>query len=624
MFRVVRPQNAMACFLLMTVTCYICVLVIVRFKLPKQYTPRGLNDPAIYHTLMKGKSCFSPLASMHKTVSTAIPVLPVCSTSSVNKQLVWMERGVLHIAPVNDTSRVCSALPIYRIDDYKSVYGEGIDDVTDGFVPRWPSFMLLCQPRANLEIRRGLPWKKDLFREQDRTFVCGSFPPVSLIFGSRNIAPVYNILLLGLDSISQRAAAQYLPKTMQLLDSWPSAYTMKWYNVIGDGTTANLMALLTGRFEHELPEARKSRIPLRSNGSVLDSYPWIWKEFERAGGYATHSIEDSPKWGTFQFRLTGFGAKKTPTHSYGRPCMLAAAQDEQQYGKQLGCTTSRYTHHVLLESLREFFHAYADHPKFSLTFMSEMIHENPAYAIHLDEDIMQLLKQVRTDDEETNSSRNQKPFANTILILFSDHGPRMGEARLSVQGKLDERLPLLSIMVPRRLRLSWPDAVKHLNANQDRLVTLFDVHSTLQHVLTQQYGPRYGGKMARSTRGYSLFSEINSDRTCAQASIAAHWCSCLEWRPLLHSEENMLYLKRRNGHPLSTAAINMTVTQYLNERIRILRSHIQEGWPTCSDIQVTKVSPTQYDFKSMIRSIFEVNCTLYSITDADGHQLLVA
>nr|VZI30579.1 unnamed protein product [Spirometra erinaceieuropaei] len=225
-----------------------------------------------------------------------------------------------------------------------------------------------------------------------------------------------------------------------------------------DGTTANLLALLTGFFEQELPEARRfvaemmpGQVGLldaslskegnrgeKASRTVLDEFPWIWKEYASRGGYVTHYIEDTTNYGTFQYRLQGFGSRQTPVNSYGRPCLVAAAQDEARYGKRLGCTASTPTHKILLESMREFFHANAGLPRFSLTFLSEMIHEDPSQARLVDADLHELLQQIEEDDADWEASRGQKTgvprlFANTLLVLFSDHGPRMGKARLSLQ-----------------------------------------------------------------------------------------------------------------------------------------------------------------------------------------------
>ncbi|GAA56704.1 hypothetical protein CLF_111388 [Clonorchis sinensis] len=436
------------------------------------------------------QKCQCPSVKIWPQGYVHLPQLPVCKLIDSEQEDVWMEQGVLRIhtpITVNKSRRICSVFPIIRMDDFISVYGEGMDDVSDHTKLSWPMVMVLCQPRENLEVKRSLSWDENAFKNQSRHFICGSHPPQKLPPPSilKNQIPGYSILLLGLDSVSHSAALRHLPKTMHMLETNPNAVTMQLYNVVGDGTTTNLLALLTGYFEDELPESRRSRVTSKHNTTVVDKYPWIWNTYSQVGGYATHFIEDSPKWGTFQYRLIGFGVEKTPTHSYGRPCMLAA---DKEHGKRLGCINSRYTHHVLLESLREFFHAYAYRPRFSLTFFSELIHDNPAYATLLDDDLVTLLRQIQVNDEQDFLFDEPKPFSNTIVILFADHGPRLGGARLSVQGKLEERLPLLSFILPKRFSTDWPEAFAQLRANRDRLVTLFDVHATLKHILIRQYG----------------------------------------------------------------------------------------------------------------------------------------
>ena len=57
-----------------------------------------------------------------------------------------------------------------------------------------------------------------------------------------------------------------------------------------------------------------------------------------------------------------------------------------------------------------------------------MIHEDPSKAHYVDGDVADLLDQIDRED-----ARGWGPFANTLVVLFSDHGPRMGRARLSLQ-----------------------------------------------------------------------------------------------------------------------------------------------------------------------------------------------
>ena len=79
------------------------------------------------------------------------------------------------------------------------------------------------------------------------------------------------------------------------------------YNVLGDGTVAALVPLLTGLKEWEMPETRR-RI---SGAKPCNVLPFIWKEFS-SNGYVTSFLEDCPGIGTFTYRLIDSPAHMLP------------------------------------------------------------------------------------------------------------------------------------------------------------------------------------------------------------------------------------------------------------------------------------------------------------------------
>ena len=50
-----------------------------------------------------------------------------------------------------------------------------------------------------------------------------------------------------------------LPKSVNYFEKTMGAVRLKEYNILGDGTPAALLPILTGKSEIELPEARHSR-----------------------------------------------------------------------------------------------------------------------------------------------------------------------------------------------------------------------------------------------------------------------------------------------------------------------------------------------------------------------------
>jgi hypothetical protein len=48
------------------------------------------------------------------------------------------------------------------------------------------------------------------------------------------------------------------------------------YNIVGDGTPAALLPILTGQTELELPESRHNH----AGADTVDRFPWIWNKFK--------------------------------------------------------------------------------------------------------------------------------------------------------------------------------------------------------------------------------------------------------------------------------------------------------------------------------------------------------
>jgi hypothetical protein len=89
---------------------------------------------------------------------------------------------------------------------------------------------------------------------------------------------------------------------------------------------------------------------------------------------------------------------------------------------------------------------------------------------------------------------------------------RYGEWRGTVEGKVEERLPALFVMIPPSLLEVFPDAQHFLQANQNKLVTVFDLHTTLKHLMML---PDSYHSMWTRPNTYSLFGElIPANRTC--------------------------------------------------------------------------------------------------------------
>lgn len=265
--------------------------------------------------------------------------------------------------------------------------------------------------------------------------------------------------------------------------------------------------IFTGKTETELPEVRKNQL----TSGFVDDYPLIWNKF-RSKGYATLFAEDSPSLAVFNLRFNGFYT--APTDHYMRPFWQAVSESVLHERSLNFCLGSKPKHQFTLDYVMDFFQKYNNVSKFAFAFHGELSHNDNNPVQYLDKDFVHFLKKMQ-----------QRNFLNnTLLIVMSDHGARYSNVRNTVQGKLEERLPFMSFVLPTWFHNKYSYFVNNLKGNREKLVTPFDVHETMLDLLdtSRMYEP-----VDYSTRGISLLQSVPLNRTCKSAGIAMHWCSCL-------------------------------------------------------------------------------------------------
>lgn len=245
----------------------------------------------------------------------------------------------------------------------------------------------------------------------------------------------------------------------------------------------------------------------RPNAKCVDHWPFIFSTLKQHG-YATLYSEDQPDYGTFWYRLLGFC--KPPVDHYARPFWLAVCKEQGDHG--LNCVGAEPGYRKAFQYLKSFYDGYPRKLKFSFSFYC-VGHDDFNSIGWLESDFRLFLKGL-----QKSGSLN-----NTMLVIYGDHGTRYGAIRSTMRGKLEERLPFLSISLPTWFSQKHPDLVRNLNINTERLTTPFDVHATMKHVLAfpEKSSTKYGK---------SLFDEVEKSRNCRDAGIPDHFCHCLNWK----------------------------------------------------------------------------------------------
>lgn len=170
-----------------------------------------------------------------------------------------------------------------------------------------------------------------------------------------------------------------------------------------------------------------------------------------------------------------------------------------------------------------------DVPKFAVMHHSLLSHDDINKVQHADSDLKNLIEGLNNDGL----------LKNTVFILMADHGHRFSALRSTQQGQLEERLPFFSIYLPPEFRQTERGALmyKNLKTNANRLSTPFDVHATLMNILKLPSTDELSMVQSSSKRSLSLFTEIPASRSCEQADILPHWCTCLRWESAYDTED---------------------------------------------------------------------------------------
>lgn len=376
---------------------------------------------------------------------------------------------------------------------------------------------------------------------------------------SRGKRPV-SVLLVGIDSISRLHLIRSMPNTYKYIknQNW---FEFEAYNKVEDNTFPNLMAVLTG-FNMSMQYSVCDPV----KGHKLDQCPIMWKLF-RESGYTTAFAEDQSDMSTFTSYKQGF--VKTPTDHYLRPAMIAADSLLEVRKKSLlnFCVGLQHSADLVYQYAVDFGTVYKRKPHFGLFWTNTFSHNHIK-----DPSSMDMRMQMYLQEMERNEI-----FNHSVVIFLSDHGMRIGEIRTLATGWQEDRLPFLFISLPPWFQTKHPEIVQALKINQRRLITPYDLHLTLKHILTLSGRAPENMKGAPSCpKCVSLFKPVPYDRSCEDVEIDPHWCLCKDFNPVSTS----------NPVVLRTARM---LIQFMNSQIRNFTSEIPGGSQLCEKLYIERV-----------------------------------
>ena len=352
-----------------------------------------------------------------------------------------------------------------------------------------------------------------------------------------------NIAMIMFDSQSHSNVQRYLKRTYNWLKNDPNTHIFKGHTIVGDGTTAQLIAMLTNLKERVAPEARRGH----KNAEPVDKYPFVFKQLKNEG-YVTTYAEDVIGNAAFQYRLLGF--RDIPTEKYLRTFWMKAF-------RPLVKTHLRCVHQFSFAYLKNYFKIFREEKKFIFLNNSPIGHNTLESIALADNDTYDLYQFLQKGGF----------LENTVIMLFGDHGPRNSAFRSKLTGKLEERLPFLSLTVPSWFRVSNIPYHLYLKENTNVLTSHFDIYATIRHLMNLDTN------QTQYNSGKSLLSSIDPiQRTCESAGVESHWCPCLEYTNIDVKSDQVLQIVKR-------------VIEFMNE----LLCQINETCKKCSTLILNKM-----------------------------------
>ncbi|XP_055878391.1 uncharacterized protein LOC106078729 [Biomphalaria glabrata] len=312
-----------------------------------------------------------------------------------------------------------------------------------------------------------------------------------------------NVIMIGFDGVSRHQFLRGMNKTYNFLMTELASFDMTMHTQVGKDTFENYLALLGGTSWSELKKWWEFKQP----GDALDL---VWKEFYDAG-YQTLFTEDQPTGGAFHYQKMGFLFK--PTIYNSRPMALALERDNEMWKMGKDCVGSQAEFSFHMDYVRQFLKTFTNMPSFVFTFLSKVTHDDMTYLKSVDELVLQEYQKLQESGE----------LNKTLLITFSDHGPRQGKIRQTIHGMVESRNPYTILTIPQWFLTKYPGVEKNLETNTARLTTHFDTFETLRESL---YFGSSETPLRKNKHGVSLFQEIPITRTCSDIPIPPEFCLC--------------------------------------------------------------------------------------------------
>ncbi|KAK6023749.1 hypothetical protein OSTOST_10454, partial [Ostertagia ostertagi] len=271
-----------------------------------------------------------------------------------------------------------------------------------------------CTPDQSLSPVTDLENGKVFLKKGQKDFVCRAWPTTETHLNPKNNP---DVVLMVIDSVASTQLIRALPRTVNFLLHGMDAIEFRKFNKVGSNSRPNAFAALVGKTTEAITR-KMMNLPTVPADLTYDQYcrhyldneSYIPLMYQRAG-YKMFGAEDYVSSILNYPNCLGTKTRQFQ-HSY-RPLHTRLNRDKHMGNVHLK-GSCRLVHNNMLDYLGHYVNAYEGSPKFSLTWLVDLAHDNTKLLYRSDYDLYDFYL------------KNRDALNNSFIFFFGDHGPRFG------------------------------------------------------------------------------------------------------------------------------------------------------------------------------------------------------
>ncbi|XP_071951768.1 uncharacterized protein [Antedon mediterranea] len=361
-----------------------------------------------------------------------------------------------------------------------------------------------------------------------------------------------NVNILFIDSVSHSHFLRSLPKTLQTLRELhgTSVFNYELFQSLKGRTYENLQALFSGElYDVEKPFGLQDMPPspvhlgrlfagFKTQGfetMYTEDLCWQWEWGLVKNLLAYMPGDDVEKrWKIFTKSLKKAGIDRIDMTLASCEILTDNQHHDPFHGPAAICYNGQYQHHYILEYLgkRQEQLKKNNKPFFHNTLLN-VGHDDYGRRIQtLDYDLAEYLKMA-------------SKLRNTLTFILSDHGNTYGEyIKQNEEARVEMFHSVLFMLVPPGVAETLgPTRLNSLRINQQRLVSILDLHYALRFLSETKLGNLDEKHKKYFIKPDGIFSEIPSNRSCSDIPrIEPNVCICQDFEKVASKDERYTLL----------------------------------------------------------------------------------